>query len=232
MDYNVVINRKNIKNMYLRIDNNGDIIVSANKRIKEKDIHDFVKSKEKWINKKREKILNIEKVENLNNKIISILGVKYKIKIIKGNIENIDIVNDTLLFISDDISRDNVIKKLNEFLHIVYKNVLKENIVPYCEAIAKKEKINTQYNLKVKLLKSRYGSYSAKTNTICLNLCLVKYDKDVICSVLLHELAHKKYMNHKKEFYSMLYKMCPDYEKCSKKLKSDFVYSDLWFLTK
>ena len=41
MDYNVIINRKKIKNVYIRVDDDGNVVVNANKRVKDKYIYDL-----------------------------------------------------------------------------------------------------------------------------------------------------------------------------------------------
>ena len=62
--------------------------------------------------------------------------------------------------------------------------------------------------------KSRWGSCSSKGN---LNFnCLLD-------SVVAHELCHRKHMDHSKAFYAELYKLFPDYDRCSRWLKEQGV---------
>ena len=67
-------------------------------------------------------------------------------------------------------------------------------------------------------MKSRYGSNSKKTKTLNFNLILIHYDVEVIDSVIIHELAHIKVFNHSKEFYDVVYRYCPNYDKYRKML--------------
>ena len=60
-------------------------------------------------------------------------------------------------------------------------------------------------------MKTRFGSNSGKTHTICLSLSLYCYTQDCIDSVVIHELTHDTFPNHGKRFYAKLLKYCPDY---------------------
>ena len=86
--------------------------------------------------------------------------------------------------------------------------------VKYYEALMKLE----SYKVRVQKMKSRYGSNSKQTKTLNFNLTLIHYDVEVIDSVIIHELAHIKVFNHSKEFYDVVYRYCPNYDKYRKML--------------
>ena len=48
---------------------------------------------------------------------------------------------------------------------------------------------------------------------ILINPRIVKYKREVIEYIVLHEFCHLKYKNHTKSFYNMLEKYMPDYKK-------------------
>ena len=57
-------------------------------------------------------------------------------------------------------------------------------------------------------------------NTITLNSDLIHYPIDFVEYVVLHEFAHFVYMNHSKEFYDLIKKHMPDYQKRIEHMKS------------
>lgn len=58
-DITITLERKNIKNMYLRVlPPNGEVKVSAPLFLSDKDIYDFIKSRKDWILKKQKLILD------------------------------------------------------------------------------------------------------------------------------------------------------------------------------
>ncbi|MEO3111718.1 YgjP-like metallopeptidase domain-containing protein, partial [Turicibacter sanguinis] len=50
--FEVLLERKNIKNMYLKIRPSGEIVVTANSKMELSFIKDFILSKETWIHQK------------------------------------------------------------------------------------------------------------------------------------------------------------------------------------
>ncbi|MCI9017246.1 MAG: M48 family metallopeptidase [Clostridia bacterium] len=72
--------------------------------------------------------------------------------------------------------------------------------------------------ISIKQMKSAWGTCTIKKN-ISINQELIKYNKDVIRYVILHELCHLKYMNHQKEFWELLYKYMPNYKQIRQELK-------------
>ena len=58
-----------------------------------------------------------------------------------------------------------------------------------------------------------------KNKKITINPEIVKYSRDVIEYIVLHEFCHLKYKNHTKSFYNMLKTYMPNYEKIEKKLE-------------
>ena len=60
--------------------------------------------------------------------------------------------------------------------------------------------------------KTRWGSCSAKGN-LNFNCLLVMVPPEVMDSVIVHELCHRKEMNHSPAFYANVLRVCPDYYK-------------------
>lgn len=75
------------------------------------------------------------------------------------------------------------------------------------------------YRVKLKDMKSRYGSNSRQTKTISYSSTLMHYSKEIIDSVIVHELAHDLVFNHSNKFYEVVYKYCPNYKVCHNKLR-------------
>ena len=66
--------------------------------------------------------------------------------------------------------------------------------------------------------KSRWGSCSAKGN-LNFNCLLMLAPKEVIDSVVVHELCHRKAMDHSPQFYAEVRRVFPDYDKWNGWLK-------------
>jgi hypothetical protein len=67
---------------------------------------------------------------------------------------------------------------------------------------------------------TKWGSCTAKGN-LNFNCLLMLAPREVLDSVIVHELAHRKHMDHSKQFYEEVLKVFPDYHKWDKWLKDN-----------
>lgn len=118
------------------------------------------------------------------------------------------------------------------------KQKLLQNIEPYSEeeiknfvAKAKKiippkvefyaDKIGVTYNgISIRCQRTRWGSCSSKGN-LNFNCLLMLLPDDIIDSVVVHELCHRKQMNHSPKFYEEIEKVFPEYKRCHVWLKQN-----------
>lgn len=68
--------------------------------------------------------------------------------------------------------------------------------------------------------KTRWGSCSGKGN-LNFNCLLMLAPAEVREYVAVHELCHRKYMNHSAQFWAAVANALPDYERCRKWLKDN-----------
>ena len=68
--------------------------------------------------------------------------------------------------------------------------------------------------------RSRWGSCSGKGN-LNFNCLLMLTPPEVLDSVVVHELCHRKEMNHSERFYAEVLRVFPDYYKWDKWLKEN-----------
>lgn len=72
--------------------------------------------------------------------------------------------------------------------------------------------------VKLRQINYAWGSCSSKKN-ITISKKLIYYSKHAIRYVILHELCHLKYMNHRKEFWNLIETYMPDYKDAKKELR-------------
>lgn len=72
----------------------------------------------------------------------------------------------------------------------------------------------------IRLQKSRWGSCSVEGN-LNFNALLALMPLGVLDSVVVHELCHRRHMDHSKAFYDEVLEIFPDYKKWDKWLKQN-----------
>ena len=83
------------------------------------------------------------------------------------------------------------------------------------------EKIGVTYGrISIRCQKTRWGSCSAKGD-LNFNCLLMLAPQEALDSVIVHELCHRKEMNHSKRFYSEVLRVFPEYRKWNKWLKEN-----------
>ncbi len=217
----VLITRKKMKNLVMRMDENGTLKVSCPFHITEKQICDFLYEKENWILKAENTLKNKgEKIQTgTNRKTVTWLGEKYPVIIENSRECSICITKDEqcILCVKDD-SEDGIEEA---FYNAASKELLKM-IVEKRKILD--EKICRQNNLphpsiKIKYMTSRWGSCSPNKNHISISVRLIHYPEECLDYVLLHEYAHLLVPNHSKAFYDVVKQYMPDYKKYSDLLK-------------
>ncbi len=74
--------------------------------------------------------------------------------------------------------------------------------------------MGVSYNrVTIRMQKTRWGSCSSKGN-LNFNALLMLTPPEVRDSVVVHELAHRKEMNHSRKFYEQVYAAFPQYDEC------------------
>ena len=74
------------------------------------------------------------------------------------------------------------------------------------------------YQVKVREMRSRYGTNNRAKKTITYSMTLLYYSPEIIDSVVIHELTHCFVYDHSDNFYRLLYKYCSNYDMLRKKL--------------
>ena len=72
----------------------------------------------------------------------------------------------------------------------------------------------------IRCQRTRWGSCSTRGN-LNFNCLLMLAPRDVLDSVIVHELCHRKHMDHSAAFYQEVLRVLPDYKAQDKWLKSN-----------
>lgn len=81
--------------------------------------------------------------------------------------------------------------------------------------------LNVTYGrITIRNQKTKWGSCSSAGN-LNFNCLLVMTPPEVLDAIVVHELCHRKQMNHSKQFYAEVYRVYPEYDKWNSWLKEN-----------
>ena len=144
---------------------------------------------------------------------VPVLGTDYKVKIIYKNIKVAELdVEDKII----KISLPNKYKKANNerILDIAIDKMYKQIAKIEVERAMEKTRILLGFapeDYEIRKMSEELGR--CEENKITINPEIVKYDREVIDYIVLHEYCHLKYKSHCKSFIKMLEKYEPNYKK-------------------
>ena len=216
----ITLERKNIKNMYLRIlPPNGEVKVSAPLFISDDDIANFIKSKKDWILKKQKYIEenDIKSPLKYNNGEKHYLwGEEYTLQLIKNDAIKHVLIDKEKFIMYLPIPKRSTIEKRKKILDEFYRSEMRKAIPPVldkCTKIVGK----TPSEVKIRNMKN-WGNCRYQDKRITLNLNLAKKDHECLEYVMIHELCHLIEFNHGKNFKKLMDKYCPKWKEIKKRL--------------
>lgn len=207
----VKIVRKDVKNITLKVRPNGEAILTTPKAASDEHIKFIIEKRAKWIAQKRAFFASFKtpQKEYVSGDDFKYLGRSYRLKVVQSKEERVKLQRGYLeLFVKDksDIKRKRnlVYEWYNEKATLYFFNILQE-----FNKIVKQD----IKSVKIRQMKTRWGSCNPYKSYINLNIELIKKPRACIEYVVFHELVHLLYPDHSKKFYDYLTLYMPDWQK-------------------
>lgn len=199
---------KQVKNINMRISSKGEVVVSANPFVPMDKIDDFVSSKVSWIVKHQKSMQERSQKSMIDDKHIVLFGNSLKIRKTTGKYNHVSYDKDTLYVQCREQADPE--KVIRQFLDKLCRDVFLDIATLTFRSLS-------DYHLefpdvKIRDMKSRWGSCTPTKNSITLNRKLIHYPFEFIEYVVLHEFVHFIQPNHSKAFYNIIENYMPDYK--------------------
>lgn len=107
------------------------------------------------------------------------------------------------------------------------KRYAKEHLIPLVQELASRCALPVPQNIRIKLMRTRWGSYSSLDN-LNLSQNLIFLPTELAAHVILHELAHSVHMNHGPKFHALLAQLDPNKDSATQQLRTAQTYIPLW----
>lgn len=220
--------RKKVKNINMRVKADGSVSVSAPNRVSAKFIDDFVRSRYDFIKNSVER-LSSERKYNFseyddakiyeNGDKLSFLGEELTVEIRLGSEDSVSVLDGKLVITTFDTkSTDYIQKLLRNFYYNSTVSLFKELNDEVSQLFSDKFGIG-KVPIKLRKMKSRWGSCHVTDGFIVMNTRLIFYPKECARYVFVHEYSHFIEPNHSPRFYAVVSSVMPDYKVSSDKLK-------------
>lgn len=225
------LTRKKVKNVNLRVRPDGIVRISANTRVSVKFIEDFILKNAEFIFSALDRFavksvspaLPKASGDFQSGDTVCYLGKNYTLRIAVDNRisyaeqENVSFLGDELKV---TVRYENRAGRLLEKFYAEETRKLFETLNRRTRLmfLAKGYSVDGA-ELKIREMKSRWGSCHIADKKIVMNSRLALYPEVCAAYVFVHEYAHFIVPNHSADFYAVVGDVMPDYRVCMEMLK-------------
>lgn len=154
------------------------------------------------------------KIEKDLTKTVKIFGETISVRVIYKKIKNpeLDLVGNIInVYLPNKYKRSGNIEIVKLAIEKMYQEIARVEIEKVMEETRIMLKGLAPENYEIIKLSNKLSKLTLD-RVIIINPEIVKYNKQVLRYVILHEFCHLKYKTHSKGFYKMMQKYMPEYE--------------------
>ena len=210
----ITLVRSKRKTLGLEVSPQG-IKARAPKRMSERDIVDFILSKELWLTKilgNMPEPVQVKTLELQHGAEVIFQGKPYTINVIEGSTKQVSIQGDTLtvpVANTHTTLEQRIKNKLTKWFKQQAESVCAQRAKHFAPWMQLKQRNDKQ--IYVRDYKRRWGSCDSK-GKLSFNWRIIQAPSEVLDYVVILELAHLKEFNHSKKFWSIVAQQMPDYK--------------------
>lgn len=207
------------RTLSVRITRGGGLVVRAPRFLSEEKINEFLEKKRPWIEAHLKAVSEAEQkyaFSLFDGCKIPFLGRDTTVRFLSGRTKY-DEAN-AVIFVSPDEPE----KRLISF----FKQMAKRTLDDLCKRTSQTMKVVYQ-KLSVSSARTRWGSCSGK-NALSFSFRVLFCPMPILEYVVIHELAHIRHKNHRKEFWDEVGRYCPDWKEKRKYLKTHAYYMEMF----
>ena len=219
----IAVVNKRVRNINLRMRNDGTIVVSAPYRTPLAKIEEVVRDRIGWLRTAQARVLSQASLQDKTcneGSVVSIWGIPYRCHIVpaeRASARSCSFsLEDGLLVAhtppcrmgTDDETSARRAKDLEAWLRAELMSRI-EALRPQYEGL-----VGVQCaNIRIRSMTSRWGVCNVSSKVITLNLNLVHFDDECLAYVLCHELCHLHEPSHNARFHALMDRYYPDWRR-------------------
>lgn len=207
----IQLEKKQIKNFNLSVKAPyGEVKLTYPYRVRKQDYERFIYSKLTWIKKQQAKFPNVKMPKPLEYRTgekIWFLGKETYLTVEVSSKRFVEVKgNEVYLF----VLKTDIKQEKEQLLHEFYREELYGILLPLVKKWEPIMQVSV-HETRIRNMKTLWGSCNINVHRIWLNLQLVKYEKDCIEYVVVHEMVHLLERLHSARFYKLMDGFLPDW---------------------
>lgn len=201
----------------------GQVAISAPWYVSNRKINQVILDKKNWI---LQKLAEYEEKNNAKRSLLEknkvmVFGEDYNLKISYKMISSPElnlgnkVVNINLPFKYRNIDNTKIV---NLILEKFYNRLAEKEV----EKVMEKNRVSLKMapnDYKIQKMTNYLGRYIEDKKIIIINPEIVKYNRDILEYIILHEFCHLKYKTHGKNFYKIIENYIPNYKDIESNIK-------------
>jgi predicted metal-dependent hydrolase len=210
---------KNRSTLGIEVQPTGQVLVCAPETAPLEQIKKIIVKKAAWILRQQQELKTypppLSARVYVSGESYRYLGRQYRLKVLLEAPESVKLTRGFLEVRS--LNQTRVEKLLKNWFRARAETIFNERM-NHCLERVKAFGVLHSGEFKLKQMKQRWGSCSK--SSIYLNPQLVAAPKECIDYVLIHELVHTVHWHHRKDFYALLARCCPNWQELKKQLNT------------
>ena len=218
----VTVVRKRVRNINLRVRPDGTVLVSASPRVPPAEVERFVRSREEWVARARERVVRQQEAHEthcLDGAPVLLWGARLTCSLVPSPTRGrhpsctFGVEDATLRCCVDERiagcgeqelhARDRALATWLRAEFVARANEL----LPDCERLVGRQAAG----LRFRRMTSRWGSCNVQTGMVTLSTELVHYEERCLRYVIVHELCHLYEASHNEHFHALMDGFLPDW---------------------
>ncbi len=205
----IAVEKKRIKNIYLRIRPDGTVHLSAPRGMSEAAIRAFARSRAGWIQQHRQRLQPPPPpLQYASGETLLLWGEPYPLRVVPGDGRGAAVLREGTLFLY--AGPESTRQERQAAVKSWYREQLLSAIPSVrqaCEAIVGQRAAE----VRVRDMRTRWGTCSVARRRIWLSLQLVQKPPACLRCVMTHELIHLLEPSHSPRFWTLMDRFCPDW---------------------
>jgi len=206
----IPVEKKRIKNMYIRVAADGGVKITAPLRAPDEAIRAFAASRAAWIEKQKQRLAaqgaRAELLYESGEECL-VWGARYRLFVEHSLKSGVRVEGENVVL---SVPEGSSAARRAEMMDGFYRALLNGAIPPLLESYGRVVGARAA-SWRIRDMKTRWGSCNARERRVCLNLRLAKLPPECLEYVLVHELAHLLERGHNHRFWAYMDRFYPNW---------------------